>query len=137
LKVLYSDARTANACGKISLVLRSTMQLYTGSYVSDNQIGAILALLSLRRLVTTDRQPGPIALIHGRFREPVIRNNLDQEIMIEGHCVPNSLAATTMPEPYRLAPPPRSMVGMLMDFGVAGVVAALVALFVTGELPIS
>jgi hypothetical protein len=29
------------------------------------------------------------------------------------------------------------MVGMLVEFGVAGVVAALVALFVTGELPIS
>jgi hypothetical protein len=80
------------------------MQFYTGSYVSDNQIGAILALLNLRRVVTTDRQPWPIALIHGRFREPVIRNNLDQEIMIEGHRVPNSLAATTMPEPYRLGP---------------------------------
>jgi hypothetical protein len=39
------------------------MQLYIGSDVSDNQIGAILALLSLRRLVTTDRLPGPIALI--------------------------------------------------------------------------
>jgi hypothetical protein len=57
--------------------------------------------------------------------------------MIEGHRVSNSLAATTMPEPYRLAPPPRSMVGMLVDFGVAGIVAALVALFVAGELPIS
>jgi hypothetical protein len=38
------------------------MQLYTGPYVSDNQIGAILAPLSLRRLVTADRQPGPIVL---------------------------------------------------------------------------
>jgi hypothetical protein len=62
---------------------------------------------------------------------------LDQKIMIEGYRVPNSLVATTMPEPYRLAPPSRSMVGILMDFGVAGVVAALVALFVTGALPIS
>jgi hypothetical protein len=38
-----------------------------------------------------------------------------------------------MPELYRMATPSRSMVGMLLDFGVA----ALVALFVTGELPIS
>jgi hypothetical protein len=57
--------------------------------------------------------------------------------MIEGYRVPNSLAATTMPEPYRLAPPSRSVVGMLPDFGVAAVVAALVALFVTGVVPIS
>jgi hypothetical protein len=63
LKVLCSDARITNACSKISLILRGTMQLYIGSDVSDNQIGAILALLSLRRLVTTDRLPGPIALI--------------------------------------------------------------------------
>jgi hypothetical protein len=53
--------------------------------------------------------------------------------MIEGYRVP----ATIMPEPYRLAPPSRSVVGMLLDFGVAAVVAALVALFVTGVLPIS
>ena len=57
--------------------------------------------------------------------------------MIEGYRVANSLAPTTMPEPYRLAPPSRPMIGMLLDFGVAAVVAALVALFVTGELPIS
>jgi hypothetical protein len=57
--------------------------------------------------------------------------------MIEGYRVPNSVVATTMPEPYRLAPPSRSMVGILVDFGIAGVVAALVALFVTGALPIS
>ena len=57
--------------------------------------------------------------------------------MIEGYRVPNSLAATTMPEPYRPAPPSRSMVDLLVDFGVAAVVAALVSLFVTGELPIS
>jgi hypothetical protein len=57
--------------------------------------------------------------------------------MIEGYRVPNSLAATTMPVPYREAPPSPSTVGMLLDFGVAAVVAALVALFVTGELPIS
>ena len=63
-------------------------------------------------------------------------HNLDQEIMVEGYRVPNSLPATTTPEPYRLAPPSRSMVGILLDFGVAAVVAAFVALFVTGELPI-
>jgi hypothetical protein len=47
--------------------------------------------------------------------------------VIGGYRVPNSLAATTMP--YRLAPASCSMVGIFVDCGVAGAVAALVAAF--------
>jgi hypothetical protein len=69
-----------------------------------------------------------------RFRDPVVQNSLNQAITIEGYLVPSSLAATAIPAPYRLASPSRSIVGMLVDFGGAAVVAAAVALFATGEL---
>jgi hypothetical protein len=69
-----------------------------------------------------------------RFGEPVVQNNLNQAIMIDGYLVPSSLAATAISAPYRLAAPSRSIVGMLQDFGGAAVVAAVVALFATGEL---
>jgi hypothetical protein len=69
-----------------------------------------------------------------RFREPVVQNNLKQAIMIEGYLVPSSLAATAISPPYRLASSSRYVVGMLLDFGGAAVVAAVVALFATGEL---
>ena len=51
--------------------------------------------------------------------------------MIEGYRVPSSLAAMVVPEP--LATPPRSIAGILMEFGGAAVVAMVVALFLTGE----
>jgi hypothetical protein len=70
-----------------------------------------------------------------RFRDLVAQNNAGQAIMIEGYAVPSSLAATAIPEPYWLPPQSRSMVGMLADFGGAALVAGVVALFATGELP--
>jgi hypothetical protein len=69
-----------------------------------------------------------------RFREPVVQNILKQAIMIEGYLVPSSLAATAISPPYRLASSSRYVVGMLLDFSGAAVVAAVVALFATGEL---
>jgi hypothetical protein len=65
------------------------------------------------------------------FCRSVIEHNSDQALMIEGYRVPSSLAAMVVLEP--LASPPRSMAGILMEFGGAAVVAIVVALFVTGE----
>ena len=69
---------------------------------------------------------------HGSLRGSLIEHNSDRAIMIEGYRVPSSLAAMVVPEPS--ASPPRSIVGILVDFGGAAVVATVVALFATGEL---
>jgi hypothetical protein len=86
---------------------------------------------------TRTEAPGPESAPNGidkhdSFRDSVIKHNSDQAIMIDGYCVPSSLAAMVVPEP--LASPPRSMADMLVDFGGAAVVAAVVALFATGKL---
>jgi hypothetical protein len=65
------------------------------------------------------------------FSGSVIEHNSYQALMIEGYRVPSSLAAMVIPEP--LPSPPRSIAGLLMEFGGAAVVAIVVALFVTGE----
>jgi len=66
------------------------------------------------------------------FCGSIIEHNSNQALMIDGYRVPSSLAAMVVPEP--LASPPRSIAGILMEFGGAAVVAIVVALFVTGEL---
>jgi len=66
------------------------------------------------------------------FRGSVIEHNSNQAIMIEGYRVPSSLAAMVVPEPS--SSPLRSMAGMLAEFGGVAAVAAVVALFATGEL---
>ena len=66
------------------------------------------------------------------FCGSIIEHSSNQALMIEGYRVPSSLAAMVVPEP--LATPPRSIAGILMEFGGAAVVAMVVALFVTGEL---
>ncbi len=72
---------------------------------------------------------------HDRLRKPVIQHDLNPAIKIEGYLVPSSLAAPAIPEPYWLAAPSRSMAGILVDFGSAAVVAAVVTLFATGQVP--
>jgi hypothetical protein len=86
-----------------------------------------------RRLKTTANRVDE----HDQFRKPVIQHDLNSAIMIEGYLVPSSLAATAIPEPYGLATPFRSIAGMLVDFGGAAIVAAVVALFATHRLPTS
>jgi hypothetical protein len=71
---------------------------------------------------------------HDRLRQPVIQHDLNPATKIEGYLVPSSLAALAIPEPYWLAAPSRSLVGILVDFGSAAVVAAVVTLFATGQL---
>jgi hypothetical protein len=66
------------------------------------------------------------------FGGSIVEHSSNQALMIEGYRVPSSLAAMVVPEP--LAAPPRSIAGILMEFGGAAVVAMVVALFVTGEL---
>jgi hypothetical protein len=66
------------------------------------------------------------------FCGSMIEHNSNQTLVIEGYRVPSSLAAMVVPEP--LASPPRSIAGILMEFGGAAVVAIVVALFVTREL---
>src|SRR5215467_12645867 len=72
---------------------------------------------------------------HDRLRKPVIQHDLSPAIKIEGYLVPTSLAAPATPEPYWGAAPSRSMTGILVDFGSAAVVAAVVTLFATGQVP--
>jgi hypothetical protein len=69
---------------------------------------------------------------HDSFRGSVIEHNPNQAIMIDGYRVPSSLAAMVVPEPS--TSPLRSMASMLVEFGGVAAVAAVVALFATGEL---
>jgi hypothetical protein len=73
---------------------------------------------------------------HDRFRKPVIQHDLNPAIKIEGYLVPSSLAGPAIPEQYWLSAPSRSTAGLLVDFGSAAAVAAIVTLFATGQLPI-
>jgi hypothetical protein len=72
---------------------------------------------------------------HDRLCKPVIQHDSNPAIKIEGYLVPSSLAAPAIPEPYWLAAPSRSMAGILVDFGSAAVVAAVVTLFAAGQVP--
>jgi hypothetical protein len=72
---------------------------------------------------------------HDRLRKPVVQHDLNPAIKIEGYLVPGSLTAPAIREPYWLAAPSRSMAGILVDFGSAAVVAAVVTLFATGQVP--
>jgi hypothetical protein len=68
-------------------------------------------------------------------RTPVVQHDLSPAIKIEGYLVPSSLAGPAVPEQYWLAAPSRSTSSILVDFGSAAVVAAVVTLFATGRLP--
>jgi hypothetical protein len=70
-----------------------------------------------------------------RLREPVIQHDLNPAIKIEGYLVPSPLAVPAIPEPYWPAASSRSIPGILVDFGSAAVVAAVVTLFATGQVP--
>ena len=72
---------------------------------------------------------------HDGLRKPVIQHDLNPAIKIEGYLVPSSLAAPATPESYWRAAPSRSMTGILVDFGSAAVVAGVVTLFATGQVP--
>jgi hypothetical protein len=70
-----------------------------------------------------------------RLSKTVIQHELNPAIKIEGYLVPSSLAGPAIPEQYWPAAPSRSTASILVDFANAAVVATVVTLFATGQLP--
>src|SRR5256885_4157065 len=60
----------------------------------------------------------------------------NEPVLVDRYRLPPSLEPTLMPEPWPV-PRTRSALGLLMRFGVAAGIAAVVALFVVGKFPSS
>ena len=73
--------------------------------------------------------------------EPIRRGGItvagsNDSVVVDRYRLPPSLEPTLMPEPWPV-PRTRSALGLLMRFGVAAGIAAVVALFVVGKFPSS